>query len=211
MSPLRLAAAGLGVCLIAGCATTGVNNTAGRPTVYEDVRSSSSAVQGVGIESQDIVAMTDRMMRDMLANQLLAGRMPPPRIILDAAYFTNESSSRINKNMITDRLRIELQRAAQGRLLFVGREHVGMVEAERQLKRDGLTDGGTIRKTQATAGADYRLVGRITSADALDPSSGTVSRYQQITFEMLDLEYGTIVWAGMYEFKKTAQDDIVYR
>lgn len=197
--------------LLSACASTSVNNSAGRATVYEDVRTSSSVIQGVGIESQDIVAVTDRMMRDMLSNQLLAGRSPAPRVIIDSQYFTNESSSRINKNMITDRLRIELQRAAHGRMVFIGREYSGMVEAERELKRSGVTDAGTIRSTRATAGADFRLVGRITSADAVDSSSGMASRYQQISFEMVDLEYGTVVWAGLYEFKKTAQDDIIYR
>jgi PBP1b-binding outer membrane lipoprotein LpoB len=206
--PLPLVAA---ACVLAGCAGTDVNNTAGRKTVYEDVRSSSTAVQGVGIESQDIVGVTDKMMRDMLTTPILAGRNPPPRIIIDSEYFTNESSSRINKNSITDRLRIELQRAAQGRMVFVGRQYAAMVESERELKRAGVTDGGTIRQTQGTAGADFRLVGRITSLDAVDTASSITSRYQQITFEMIDLEYGTVVWAGIYEFKKTAQDDVIYR
>ncbi|MNR34149.1 hypothetical protein D3C85_1518950 [compost metagenome] len=147
----------------------------------------------------------------MLATPVLAGRNPPPRIIIDSEYFTNESSSRINKNSITDRLRIELQRAAQGRMVFVGRQYAAMVENERELKRAGVTDGGTIRKTQGTAGADFRLVGRITSLDAVDTATSTTSRYQQITFEMIDLEYGTVVWGGIYEFKKTAQDDVIYR
>lgn len=155
--------------------------------------------------------MTDKMMRDMLANPVLAGRAPPPRVIIDSQHFTNESSSRINKNMITDRLRIELSRAANGRMVFVGREHAAVVEDERQLKRSGVVDGGTIRKTKATAGADYRLVGRITSSDAVVPGTGVVSRYQQISFELVDLEYGTMVWGGMYEFKKSAQDDVIYR
>src|SRR5690554_6379030 len=132
-------------------------------------------------------------------------------MIVESQYCTNESSSRINKSMITDRLRIELERAAQGRMVFIGREYSGMVEAERELKRTGVTDAGTIRNTRATAGAHFRLVGRITSADAVDSSSATASRYQQISFEMIDLEYGTIVWSGLYEFKKTAQDDIIYR
>ncbi|UAW99461.1 hypothetical protein KEM63_05705 [Halopseudomonas nanhaiensis] len=197
--------------LLSACAGTAVNNTAGRQTIYEDVRTSSSTVQGIGLESQDIVAVTDQMMRDMLANPALARRATPPRIILDSAYFTNESASRINKNMITDRLRIELQRAAQGRMVFIGREHAAMVEAERDLKRAGVTDAGTIRSTQGTAGADFRLVGRITSADAVDTYSSATSRYQQLTFEMIDMEYGTVVWAGMYEMKKTAQDDVIYR
>ena len=95
-------------------------------------------------------------------------------------------------------------------MVFVGREHIGMVEKERQLKRSGTTDAGTIRTTQATAGADYRLVGRISSLDSVKNSTLTTSRYHQIIFEMIDLELGTIVWNGIYEFQKTAQDDVVY-
>ena len=113
------------------------NNTAGRATVYEDVRTSSPIVQGVGIESQDIVAMTDRMMRTCSPISCSPGA-PRSRVIVDSQYFTNESSSRINKNMITDRLRIELQRAAQGRMVFIGREYSGMVEAERGSSGPGL-------------------------------------------------------------------------
>jgi penicillin-binding protein activator len=214
---IGLLRAGVGVCvalMLSACATDPtprVNNTAGRPTVYEDVKTSSQSVQGIGIESQDIASMTDQMLRDILATPGLADRMPPPRVIIDSAYFTNESSSRINKNLITDRLRVELTRASRGRLVFVGRHLSNMVEAERQLKRDGVTDAGTIRSTKGTAGADYRLGGRLTSQDAVSGKSGNVSRFQQITFELVDLEYGTIVWSGIYEYKKTAQDDIIYR
>ncbi len=197
--------------LVAACGSpTRVSNTAGRATVYEDP-GTSGRVQGIGLESQDIVSMTDRMMRDMLANPVLANRQVPARIIVDSEYFRNESSSRINKNTITDRLRIELNRAANGRMVFVARHYSDMIESERALKRSGSVDSGTIRQTQATAGADFRLGGRITSLDAMDTGSGDASRYHQISFEMIDLEYGTIVWSGMYEMRKSAQDDIIYR
>lgn len=196
--------------VLAGCSSTTVDNSAGRATVYEDTRSVGK-VQGVGVESQDIMAVTDQMMRDMLSNPQLMNRDIAPRIIIDSQYFTNESSSRINKNMLTDRLRINLNRAANGRLTFVGREYADMVEKERDLKRMGVVDGGTIRATQATAGADFRLVGRIMSLDAMDMQSQERSRYHQITFELIDLELGTYVWSGMYEFKKSSQDDIMYR
>ncbi|WP_417663741.1 hypothetical protein [Pseudidiomarina donghaiensis] len=197
--------------VLVGCQSTStIDNSAGRATVYEDTRSPGK-VQGVGVESQDIMAVTDQMMRDMLSNPQLMNREVSPRIIIDSQYFTNESSSRINKNMLTDRLRINLNRAANGRLTFVGREYADMVEKERDLKRMGVVDGGTIRSTQATAGADFRLVGRIMSLDAMDTQSQERSRYHQITFELVDLELGTYVWSGMYEFKKSAQDDIMYR
>src|SRR5690554_447406 len=106
-----LATVALSLLIMTGCSSTKIDNSKGRATVYEDARS-PGRVQGVGVESQDVMAMTDQMMRDMLGNPYLMNRDTPPRIIIDSQYFTNESSSRINKNMLTDRLRINLNRAA---------------------------------------------------------------------------------------------------
>ncbi len=200
------------IFMAVGCTTvtTRVNNAAGRPTLYEDP-STTGAVAGIGMESQDIVGMTDQMIRDMMSNPLLAGRSVAPRIILDSEYFRNEGATRINKNMITDRMRIGLNRAANGRMVFVGRHFSDMVAKERDLKRQGAVTTGTIGTAKAQAGADFRLGGRITSQDSVQTKTGLASRYQLITFEMVDLESGIIVWSGMYEFKKSAQDDIVYR
>jgi hypothetical protein len=187
-----------------------VVNAPGAATTYQDP-ATRGAVSGIGIESQDIVTMTDRMMRDILTNPVLTARPQPPRVIVDAEYFTNESSSRLNKNSITDRLRVGLNRASQGRLVFVGRQFADMVAKERDIKRQGIVDTGSQPLTRAQLGADYRLGGRITSLDTRSPATGQMSRYNQITFEMIDLETGQIVWSGIYEFLKTAQDDVIYR
>ena len=169
-------------------------------------------VSGVGIESQDIISMTDRMVRDMLSNPQLAGRTTPPRVIVDDQYFTNESSQRLNKRIITDRLRVNLNRASNGRMSFVGREYAAMVAAERELKREGVTDVGTTGLTRAQAGVDFRLTGRITSEDAAaNDGSGRVQRFNQITFEMMDVETGIIVWSNLYDFSRVAADAVVYR
>ena len=200
------------IALAAGACTPAVrvNNTAGSPTIYEDPRT-VGAVAGIGMESQDIMGMTDKMVRDMLANPMLAGRTPSPRVIVDAEYFRNEGSTRLNKNMLTDRLRSGLMRAANGRILFISRESSDMVAKERDLKRQGLVSQGTLGSAQAQAGADFRLTGRITSQDALQKGTGMASRYHMVNFEMVDLETGMIVWTNIYEFKKSAADDIVYR
>jgi hypothetical protein len=135
----------------------------------------------------------------------------PPRVIIDSKYFKNESSEIIDKSLITDRIRVNLNRAAAGRIMFIGREYAEMVALERDLKDEGKVDVGTTGRTRAQAGADYRLVGRIGTRDALDPRTGTASRFSQYTFELIDLEYGSIVWSNLYEFKKENRDDIVYR
>ena len=204
----------LASAVLAGCVTTAptypVVNATGAATTYQDP-GSRGPVAGVGIEAQDIINMTDRMMRDMLANPVLAGSKTAPRVIIDAEYFRNESSSRLNTNSITDRLRVSLNRSAEGRMTFVGRQFSDMVAKERDLKRQGVVDQGTLPATRAPQGADYRLGGRITSLDSRSPATGQMSRYNQITFEMVDLETSQIVWSGIYEFLKTAQDDVIYR
>jgi len=201
-----ITALGMGACTT----VYPVVNAPGTPTTYQDP-GTRGPVSGIGIEANDIVGMTDRMMRDMLASPVLAGSATPPRVIIDAEYFANESSSRLNKNSITDRLRVALNRSSQGRMVFVGRQYADMVDKERQIKRQGVTDAGTTPLAKAQLGGDYRLGGRLTSLDARSPATGQMSRYNQIIFEMVDLETGQIVWSGLYEFLKTAQDDVIYR
>lgn len=168
-------------------------------------------VRGVGVESQDIVSMSDQMMRDMLTIPQLMNAKTPPRVIIDSKAFRNESSEIIDKALITDRIRVYLNRAAQGRIRFIGREYADVVEMERDLKDSGQVDVGTTGRTRAMAGADYRLVGRIGTRDAVDPRTGMRSRYSMYTFELLDVEYGDLVWSNLYEFKKETADNVVYR
>lgn len=168
-------------------------------------------VSGLGIEGHDINAMADRMVRDMLANPTLANRAVAPRVIIDSKYFTNESTQRINKNLITDRLRVGLNRASDGRMVFLARQNAAMIEEERALKREGVTDVGTMGLTRAQSGADFRLTGNIASTQARDPQTGTMQRFTQIVFEMVDLESGEIAWSNSYDIARAATDDVIYR
>ncbi|MBC7905984.1 MAG: penicillin-binding protein activator LpoB [Rhodospirillaceae bacterium] len=204
----RLMTVAAATLMLSACQT--VQNQAGTPTTYTDP-GTLGPVKGVGIESQDIISMTDQMMRDMLSEPRLAGAASPPNVIVDGEYFVNESSSRINRNTITDRLRVGLQRAAQGRMQFVARHNAAMVQNERNIKRQGAVDKGKNPSAAAQKGGDYRLGGRITSLDARDVKSGMTQRYTQIIFEMTDLESAEIVWSGIYEFSKAATDDVIYR
>ena len=161
------------------------------------------------MESQDIVSMCDKMMRDMMANPLLVSSSDPRRVIVDSAYFSNESSNQINVNLLTDRLRTGLLQSANGRMIFVGRHYADMVEHERTLKQQGVVDGGTNTRTASPMGGDYRMGGRITSLDTYGATKD--SRFTQVVFEMVDLQTGAIVWGGQYSFKKTAEPDVFYR
>ena len=197
--------------LLNACATDGgIRNSSGVASVNIDP-TVQGPVNGLGIEGHDVISMTDQMVRDMLSYPVLARREKAPGVIIDAEYFINDSSQPINKNSITDRLRVNLNRAAAGRMKFIGRSYSKMVEQERDLKRQGVTDVGTTGLTKAKKGADFRLGGRISSIDSRSSISGLQQRYTQITFEMIDLENSEIVWSGIYEFARAAADDVVYR
>lgn len=176
-----------------GCATTGthttqVANSQGKATVYNNVRE-SGPIAGLG------------------------NRENPPRVLIDEGDFKNNGSSRINVALITNKLRVGLNRASAGEMIFTKRSSGVSVAAqrERSLKRDGMTDGGTIRSTRAVAGVDYFLHGEIVSQDSVQAQSGLTSRYNQILFELYDAELQTIVCSNIYEFDKTSQDDVIYR
>ncbi|KZX83780.1 penicillin-binding protein activator LpoB, partial [Alcanivorax sp. HI0011] len=138
-------------------------------------------------------------------------RTTPPRVLIDMDGFKNESTSVINLNMLAKRLQIELTRAANGRMVFVNRQNLAAIQKEREIKREGLVDGGTIRKTQATAGVDYQMFATITSQDAIDRQSQMRQRYHYISFEMVDMELGTLVWGDGFEMSKATQDNVLYR
>jgi hypothetical protein len=177
--------------------------------MYEDITTPGRA-QGIGVESQDIVSMTDKMMRDILSTPQIAGRSTPPLIRIDDQGIENRTSSRMDNKLVANRLRVELNRAGQGRLYFVAREHIDAVEEERLMKREGVVTSGTLGTTPATAGVDFRLFCTIASLDAAAQDQ-TTARYHQYSFELVDVESGILVWSGMYEMRKSGQDDIVYR
>jgi hypothetical protein len=163
----------------------------------------------LGIESQDIVSMTDQMMRDMLTNPRLvrAARDEPAVVVVDHEYFENDSSQRLNKRLIVDRLRTELFRAAAGRIRFVARHAEDMVRAEHERRREGVATGAVLTELPSP---EYRLTGRFQNLQ--DGSrSGDRSNYVQVLFEMVDMLNGELVWTGMYEFKKSSREAIMYQ
>lgn len=143
---------------------------------------------GTGIGIADITKMADILVRDMFQRPDIMNSPKPPRIILDGAHIYNKSSQRIDTDVISDQLRAQLIRAAQGRLRFLSRENIQLIEEERELKRQGQTDVGTRGLTRAVAGADYRLIGRLTSIDGRDGRTGAEQRAMQLVFELVDLE-----------------------
>ena len=186
---------------------TKVDNSPGAQNRYADA--GTAQVSGIiGIESQDIISMTDKMVKDMLQNPILNNSKEPAVVIVDEKYFENDSSQRLNKKLIVDRMRSNLFRAAKGRMRFIARHASNMFEHEQKLRQQKVISGGTAKKQ---AGATYRLTGNFKD-HIVNIARGQQSNYVQAVFEMVDLNTGELIWSNLYEFKKiSAKESLMYQ
>jgi hypothetical protein len=188
---------------LAACTSMpGVDESGARP---RDIPiGTGGPVQGVGIAGRDIAAMTNQMARDLLSSVAVMGQGRVPRIIIDSSHFDIQGSQPLNRDLISQRLLVELNRAAAGRIAFVGRRHLGMVDEERAVTGKRPSDDSIL-------GADFRLAGTFGTLDSYQASSGVQQRYNQVVFELVELTTSHVVWSGIYEVERAGADDIVYR
>ncbi|MEX2285389.1 MAG: penicillin-binding protein activator LpoB [Gemmatimonadota bacterium] len=208
---MRLTVVCLAAIASAGCAAGRGGGAGDLAPQYVDPSTAVRGISGIGFESQDIKEMTDRMVRDLLRMPAFGNATSAPRVIIDDTRFLNESNQVVNLNLLLDRLRIELMRASEGKIQFVSRQNVDLVERERLLKSNGTVDARSSDHKSSVAGAEFQLVGKITSQTSTSNGSGVKSNYYQFSFEMLDLRTSVSVWGNLYEVKKAGADDRIYR
>ncbi|MCX6905771.1 MAG: penicillin-binding protein activator LpoB [Verrucomicrobia bacterium] len=202
---LSLLGACAGLALVAGCAT-GVKNPSGTP-VTEMRPDEKGFVAGTGVESTDLVRVTDKMARGILGCAQIAHAPAAPWIVLDPVV--NETRFPINKNIFLDRIRGQLISKAQGKARFVARERLAVLERERQMKQAGqLTSTSDPTKVEFK-GADFFLSGKLSGMSS--SASGGISDYILYSFQLIDARTSEIVWEGSDEIKKQGVADAVYR
>jgi PBP1b-binding outer membrane lipoprotein LpoB len=194
------------VVLVTGCTSAGVKNPSG--TGVTVMRPDEAGfVAGTGIESQDMVAVTDKIARNILNVPEIKTAQVIPRVALDPVI--NETRFTINKDMFLTRIETELISKAGGKVRFLARERMGTLERERDLKRTGQVTSTTDPKVNEFKGADYLLTGKLQSLTTRT-SRGT-SDYVLYTFELIDTRTTEIVFRDSMEIKKQGQEDAAYR
>jgi PBP1b-binding outer membrane lipoprotein LpoB len=202
LSSLSAAAA-----FLAGCTSSqGVQNPSGVP-VTELKPDERGMVAGTGIESQDLVAVTDKMARSILGIPQITRAATPPRIVIDPV--NNDTRFPINKNLFTDRIRYELNSKATGRVIFLARDNMQALERERALKQSGQVTASADPNVVEFRGADYFLTGKLGGLTTRT-SAGT-SDYILYSFQLIDARTSEIVWEDAAEIKKQGLEDAAYR
>ena len=192
---------------LGGCAASqGVQNPSGVP-VTEMKPDERGFVAGTGMESQDLVAVTDKMARSILAVPQITGAQATPRIVIDPVK--NETRFPINKDLFTDRIRIQLNSKATGRVLFLARERMQALERERALKQSGQVTASADPNVVEFRGADFFLTGKLQGLTTRT-SQGT-SDYVLYSFQLIDARTSDIIWEDSAEVKKQGLEDAAYR
>ena len=164
-------------------------------------------VASTGVESQDLVAVTDKMARSILGVSQIANAQGTPRIILDPVM--NETRFPINKNIFLSRIRSQLNSRAAGRVIFLARERIATLEHERELKDSGQVTASANPAATEFKGADFVLTGKLQGLTTRT-SAGT-SDYILYTFQLIDARTSDIVWEDSAEIKKQGLEDASYR
>ncbi len=192
--------------LMVGCASSGVKNPGAAP-VTELRADEKGTVGGTGVESQDLVRVSDKIARGILSAPQIANATTPPVIVLDPVL--NETRFPINKNIFLDRIQMQLISKAAGKVMFIARERMATLEKEREMKRTGQVTASSDPHAQEFKGADYFLTGKLSGLSTA--SGGSVSDYILYSFQLIDSRTGAIVWGDSDEIKKQARADAVYR
>src|SRR5687767_7850850 len=131
---IGLLSVAVSAALLAGCASSGVKNPRGVP-VTEMRPDERGFVAGTGVESQDLVAVTDKMARSILSVPEIANARGVPRVVLEPVR--NDTRFPIQKDIFLTRIRTELNTKARGKVRFLARENIAALERERDLKQSG--------------------------------------------------------------------------
>lgn len=192
---------------LAGCATNaGVRQPAGVP-VTEMRPDERGFVSGTGIESQDLVSVTDKMARSILGIPEIARAQTKPYIVLDPVV--NNTRFPINKDIFLTRIRTQLNSKATGRVSFLDRDMMKTLERERALKQSGQVTSSSDPNVVEFRGADYFLTGKLDGLTTRT-SAGT-SDYVLYSFRLTSARTSEIVWEDSAEIKKQGLEDAAYR
>lgn len=194
----------LSALLAGGCASSGVKNPSGVP-VTQMKADERGFVAGTGIESQDLVAVSDKMARSILDTPQIKNAKEIPRVVLDPVR--NDTRFRIDQNIFLTRISTELSTKARGKVIFLARERMETLERERSLKESGQVTGDAA--ATRFKGADFFLTGKLQGLTTR-ARAGT-SDYVLYTFELIDAKTSEIIWVDSAEIKKQGLEDAAYR
>ena len=187
----------MAVVLLAGC------KTPQKQVKYIDPSSPGGAA-GTGIESQDIGAAAQKAAQSILNLPQIAQAATPPICLITPV--TNRSSSPVDTDLYTVKLRGILMQYSGGKVRFLARDAGwGANKTEVDLRKAGEVQPGAARNA---ATYDYLLTAELRGISGANASGRT--EYFLVAFKLVDFN-DMLVWENQYEVKKVGKENTIYR
>lgn len=159
---------------------------------------------GTGITSQDFRSISQRMARSLVQLAQIQNATTPPKIAF--SQVVNNSNDYVDGDAFLRKMRTELIKNAEGRMVFLDRAIIDEIERENREKARGKR---TAAGEQIPLGADFFLTGAIDSIDRVAGAGRT--QYLRLSFRLTDAGSSAVVWEDEYEIKKHSTTGVMYR
>jgi len=180
-------AAALAAASLAGCSST--------PT-YEQMRPDpSSIVAGDrGLQSKDLIEMTDKMAPDILQIPEIAAN--PNKVVIVMTGIQNRTSDPMQDMTIyVARLRSLLNQHARDRVAFVENRQTTEALQNQELGNTDPFESGS----RTGAPASTRLLPQYALKGVFYQQKNNATSYYLCTFQLTNLKTGEVVWENSYE------------
>jgi len=173
------------VVLAGGCASK---------SARMDVDSEDDALGGA-MGSKDFRSICFEMAQSLVRLPQIQSATKPPTIAF--TEMVNNSDELLNADDVLYKMRTELVKNSGGKMVFLDRDIIEKIKAERRDKDRGKV---TASGDKPVFGADYFLAGRI---ESLTRSRGRKeTKYMRVSVRLTDASSSAIVWENDYELKK---------
>ncbi len=175
-----------GAVVLAGC-QSGAQNQGRTKTRPLDTR----LVEEEGLASKDLVTATDDMVQQIASNDRIRNAPYTVDIVMDRVVNATRSEPNRNFDIYLARIRARLSQADVPNLRF----HFNKTQVVSLRRSEGLEPPPESGLPTYASSVDYAL-----TATFYDMESGATDTYL-LTFQVVDIHNGEIIWEGMYEVK----------
>ena len=184
---LGAGAAIAGSLLLSGCSQPGYS--AYRPGI------SSFQPGDQGLQSRDLVDMTNRLAADLLKIPEIAQN--PNKVIIVMTGIDNKTSQPWQNDQIyLARMRALLNQYARNRIAFVIQPQQLQQLQQQEL---GSTGGGFGQSSRGQAPRNTRLIPQYALKGVFYNLPNSATTYYLCTFQLVNLQTGEVTWEGHYE------------
>jgi len=178
-------AAALAAAAAAGCSAQ---------SARMDVDSEDDALLGA-MGSKDFRAVCFEMAQSIVRLPQIQGAANPPTVAF--TEMVNQSDELFSADDLLYKMRAELVKNCGGKIVFLDRDIIDRIKAERRDQDRGKVTSSSDR---ALYGADFFLAGRV---ESIRRTRGRLeTKYMRVAVRLTDARSSAIVWENDYEMKK---------